>query len=44
MPDSFTQMCRFANTTAVLLFIFADNCVIVMMTTFDCMYLLTRCR
>ena len=24
MPDSFTQMCRIANTTAVLLFLFAD--------------------
>ena len=26
MPDSFTQMCRFANTTVVLLFIFDDKC------------------
>ena len=25
MADSFTQMCRFANTTAIVLFIFADN-------------------
>ena len=27
MPDSFTQLCRFANTTAILLFTIADKCV-----------------